>query len=102
VEPTSLRFARLARTLGDAARAQGLTVPSFRSPPRLPGHSRTIHRRGPGDTTVGVVLRDRPWAAVAADRVEGVIVANRLTGARAERARSALWSAVGDVTEKAA
>ena len=89
MEPTSLRFARLARSLGEAARAQGLRAPSFRSPPRLPGVSRSIVRRGPG-VTVAVALRDRPWGAVVADMVEGVVAANRLGGVGADRARAAL------------
>ena len=101
MEPTSLRFARLARSLGEAARAQGLRAPSFRSPPRLPGVSRSIMRRGPG-VTVAVALRDRPWAAVVADMVEGVVAANRLAGVGADRARAALWEAVAAGDELAA
>jgi hypothetical protein len=101
MEPTSLRFARLARSLGEAARAQGLRAPSFRSPPRLPGVSRSIVRRGPG-VTVAVALRDRPWAAVVADMVEGVVAANRLGGVGADRARAALWQAVAAEDELAA
>jgi hypothetical protein len=101
MEPTSLRFARLARSLGEAARAQGLRAPSFRSPPRLPGVSRSIVRRGPG-VTVAVALRDRPWGAVVADMVEGVVAANRLAGVGADRARAALWQAVAAEDELAA
>ena len=101
MEPTSLRFARLARSLGEAARAQGLRAPSFRSPPRLPGVSRSIVRRGPG-VTVAVALRDRPWAAVVADMVEGVVAANRLAGVGADRARAALWQTVAAGDELAA
>jgi len=101
MEPTSLRFARLARSLGEAARAQGLRAPSFRSPPRLPGVSRSIVRRGPG-VTVAVALRDRPWGAVVADMVEGVVAANRLAGVGADRARAALWLAVAAEDELAA
>jgi len=101
MEPTSLRFARLARSLGEAARAQGLRAPSFRSPPRLPGVSRSIVRRGPG-VTVAVALRDRPWAAVVADMVEGVVAANRLAGVGADRARAGLWQAVAAEDELAA
>ena len=101
MEPTSLRFARLARSLGEAARAQGLRAPSFRSPPRLPGVSRSIVRRGPG-VTVAVALRDRPWGAVVADMVEGVVAANRLAGVGADRARAALWRAVAAEDELAA
>jgi len=96
MEPTSLRFARLARTLGDAARAQGWRAPSFRSPPRLAGVSRSIARRGAG-VTVAVALRGRPWAAVVADMVEGVVLTNRLTGDAALRMRTSLAASVAAV-----
>jgi len=101
MEPTSLRFARLARSLGEAARAQGLRAPTFRSPPRLPGVTRSIVRRGPG-VVVAVALRDRPWPAVVADMVEGVVAANRLAGVRADRVRAGLWAVVGDAADRAA
>jgi hypothetical protein len=101
MEPTSLRFARLARSLGEAARAQGLRAPAFRSPPRLAGVTRSIVRRGPA-VTVAVALRDRPWPAVVADMVEGVVAANRLAAVRADRARAALWAAVAEGSEVAA
>jgi hypothetical protein len=101
MEPTSLRFARLARTLADAARAEGLRAPTYRSPPRIPDVTRSIVRRGPA-VTVAVALRDRPWPAVVADMVEGVVVANRLTGVRADRARSDLWQVATDAADLAA
>jgi hypothetical protein len=101
MEPTSLRFARLARSLAEAARAQGLRAPTFRSPPRLAGVTRSIVRRGPA-VTVAVALRDRPWPAVVADMVEGVVAANRLAAVRADRARAALWAAVAEGSEVAA
>ena len=89
--PTSLRFAAAARLLGDIARRLGLIVPAFRSPPRVVGRSRTIRRRSDGSATVSVVLRDRPWPAVLADMVEGVVAANSLRDAEADRARDRLW-----------
>jgi hypothetical protein len=101
MEPTSLRFARLARSLGEAARSQGLRAPTFRSPPRIPEVTRSIVRRGPG-VTVAVALRGRPWPAVVADMVEGVVAANRLAGVRADRVRAALWTAVAGGDEQAA
>jgi hypothetical protein len=101
MEPTSLRFARVARSLAEAARAQALRAPTFRSPPRLAGVTRSIVRRGP-EVTVAVALRDRPWPAVVADMVEGVVAANRLAGVRADRARAALWAAVAEGSEVAA
>jgi hypothetical protein len=95
MEGTALRFAEAARTLGDAARSLGLTLPAFRSPPRLAGVHRTLRRRDSG-ITVAVRLRERPWAAVVADMVDGVIVANGLTGSAASSARAALWAAVDE------
>ena len=99
MEATSFRFASAARTLGQAARARGLTVPGFRSPPRLAGAERTLRRRGDGGATVAIRLRGRPWVAVLADMIEGVVVANGLAGADATRARTALWAALEQTDE---
>ena len=89
-------FAATARTLGDVARSVGLTVPAFRSPPRIEGVSRSL-RRYPGGTVVSVRIRNRPLEAVTADMVEGVIVTNRLGGDAALRARTLLTEAVAGV-----
>jgi hypothetical protein len=102
MEPTSLRFARIARRLTEAARAQGLRAPTFRSPPRISGVTRTIRRGARGAATVSVVLRGRPWAAVSADMIDGVVVANGLRGVAADRTRAALWSALAELTDQAA
>jgi hypothetical protein len=51
---------------------------------------------------VAVALRDRPWPAVVADMIEGVVAANRLAGVRADRARTALWAAVTGAGDLAA
>ena len=51
---------------------------------------------------MAVRLRDRPWSAVLADMVEGVVVANELTGARADRVRAVLWLAVDEEAAEAA
>ena len=95
MEPTSVRFAHAVRRLAATARAEGLRPPSFRSPPKAKGVNRTIRRRGEGDTIVAVTVRGRPWAAVQADLVEGVLVANSLAGPAADHIRSLLWAAVG-------
>jgi hypothetical protein len=94
----TLRFADAARRLTAAARAAGLSVPAFRSPPRLAGAPRSI-RRYPGGTVVSVRLRDRPFGDVAADMVEGVLAANRVAGPAAERLRAALSDAVGGAVD---
>lgn len=89
----SLRFARAARTLADAARRAGLVPPSFRSPPRHTMAFRTVRRQG-DSVTVAVRVRGRPFVAVLGDLVEGVVVANRLQGLAADRARTDLWAAL--------
>ncbi len=94
MEATSLRFAAAARTLGLVARRQGLTVPGFRSPPRLAEVDRSLRRRADGGATVSVRLKGRPWVAVLADMIDGVIAANGLEGAEAARTRTRLWAAV--------
>lgn len=93
VQSSSLRFARAVQALGVTARSLGLVAPSFRSPPRLLGVQRSIKRWTDG-AVVAVVVRGRPWAAVQADLVEGVIAANRLTNPESDRAREALWQAI--------
>jgi hypothetical protein len=70
-------------------------MPAFRSPPRLAGVHRSLRRRPDGGAVIAVVVRGRPWPAVVADMVDGVIATNQLTGAPADAARSALWAAVG-------
>ena len=92
---TTLRFAEAARTLGRSARHHGLTVPTFRSPPRIEDVRRSI-RWGGDESTISVVLRDRPWSAVLSDMIEGVLVANRLDRGRADIVRASLWTAVED------
>jgi len=98
MEASSLRFAAAARTLGEVARAAGLVVPGFRSPPRLDGIDRTIKRQATADgvstVTVSVRLKGRPWVSVLADMIDGVLVANELTGPTAGAARTVLWAAV--------
>ena len=95
MESPSLRFAAAVRTLGIEARRWGLRMPAFRSPPRLEGVARSMCRRADGNATIAVVVRGRPWGAVLADMVEGVVVANHLQGADADQARARLWASVG-------
>ena len=90
----TLQFAATVRTLASAARARGLVAPSFRSPPRVPGAERTLRWAPGGTATVAVLVRGRPYQAVVADMIEGIVVANRLDGLAATRARTALWEAV--------
>jgi hypothetical protein len=92
-----IRFADLARRIGAATRAAGLVVPAYRTPPRRAGVTRTI-RRLPGGPVVAVRLRLRPAADVVRDMVEGVVVANGLTGDAAQRVRRTLLQTIEGAT----
>ena len=98
MEASSLRFAAAARSLGEVARAAGLVVPGFRSPPRIDGVDRTIKRQVDGagveSVTVSVRIKGRPWVSVLADMIDGVLVANGLSGPTAGAARTVMWGAV--------
>ena len=98
---SALQFAAAAKTLVQATQALGLIPPSFRFPPRVPHAARTLRRRR-GRCVVSVVVRDRPWVAVQADMIEGVVAANLLDGADADRVRTALWNALVDQDRAAA
>ena len=89
-----LAFAEAARQLGLSARGHGLVMPSFRSPPRQVGRRRTLVRHPDGSVTVSVMVRNRSWAAVLADMIEGIVVANRLGDVDAELLRDQLWDAL--------
>jgi hypothetical protein len=94
---TTVQFAAAARALATAARRFGLAAPSFRTPPRLVSLDRTVRRHGRGGV-VSVRIRGRPWVAVLADMIDGVIAVNRLDARRANRARADLWDAVATHT----
>ena len=72
-----MMFASAARFLSNEAQRFGLDAPGFRSPPRTLGVQRSLRRTEHG-CVVAVLVRDRPFVAVLADMIEGVIVANRL------------------------
>ncbi len=90
---TTARFAHAARTLGREARRRKLVAPSYRCPPRVVGADRTLRRR-PSGGVVAVRVRGRPWPAVLADMIEGIVVVNDLTPPRATRVRTELWEEV--------
>ena len=81
-----------ARRLGAAARGAGLSVPAFRSPPRVAGAVRTLRRFREG-CVIAVTLRGRPFDDVVADMVDGLVRVNGLDGAAAARARCLLLAA---------
>ena len=93
MQSVSLRFAESVRVLSAAARERDLVIPSFRSPPHLATSDRTLRRRG-RDVTVAVRLSGRPFAAVQADLIEGLVVVNELDAATADEARRWLWNAL--------
>jgi len=97
MESSAVRFATTARILANVTRSLGLAAPGFRSPPRRDDCDRTLSGSGT-DAIVSVRLRDRPWPAVAADMVEGVVVANEITGTAAGRLRARLWVALDEVS----
>ncbi len=100
VPASTADFAAAARTLAREARRLGLVAPSYRCPPRLVGVDRTIRRRGPADgAVVSVVVRGRPWPAVLADMIEGVVVANALVPPAADRVRTELWERLAPMVE---
>lgn len=87
------RFAEAGRRLAAAAAVMELRVPAFRTPPRVAGLDRTIRRGADGSMLVSVRSRGRPWPAVLADMIEGVVVANGLDPLEVARARNELWHA---------
>lgn len=90
----AIEFAHAARTLTSEAQRRGLVGPSYRCPPRIVGVDRSVRRHVNG-VVIAVKLRGRPWAAVLADMIEGVIVANSLLPPHADRLRTDLWRLVG-------
>ena len=99
---SSLRFAAAVRLVAAEARLLGLEVPGFRSPPRLPGADRSLRRRPGGPPAIAVRLDGRPFDEVVVDMVEGVIVANGLSGGAADRVRRRLLDAASGGTATAA
>ncbi|WP_423918003.1 hypothetical protein [Candidatus Poriferisodalis sp.] len=93
------RFVLTVRALAAAARDLGLSVPSFQSPPRSDQLDRSIQRRPPDDCVVAVRVRGRPFGAVVADAIEGIVVCNELGAGTAGAARDELWRAVEGADE---
>ncbi len=83
----------MARFLAAESREAGLAVPAFRSPPRVSGAARTIRRLGDG-AVVAIQIRGRDVNAVAADMIEGIVLANRLDASVAEPIRRRLVEAL--------
>ena len=86
-------FAAAARAIADEARRAGLVVPGFRTPPGLRGVDRSLRRRPGGAPAVAVRVAGRPMGVVVADMVEGVLVANSVSGADRDDLRARLLAA---------
>ncbi|MDE0322226.1 MAG: hypothetical protein OXI97_20340 [Acidimicrobiaceae bacterium] len=85
------RFVLTVRSLAMAARSLGLSAPSFQSPPRSDELDRCIQRMPSGDCVVAVRVRGRPFGAVVADAIEGIMVCNELSAEAAGAVRDELW-----------
>lgn len=79
-------FALTVRRLNEAASAAGMQAPSFVSPPRIPAVNRSIRRLKSGAVMVAVRRGRRAADDVVRDMIDGVVVANRLSGSEAEDA----------------
>lgn len=97
----TVSFSCAVRAVADEARGMGLRVPAFRSPPGLPGADRTIRCRR-GALVVAVRIRDRAFADVVADVIEGVLVANGVPRGHDLRVRRRLLAAVEPLANRAA
>lgn len=95
-DTTVLCFTAAARRIGVEAHRHGLACPGFRSPPRVPGAQRTI-RWSPAGAVVAVAIKDRPVYDVVSDMVDGLVMANRLSGPQARSARRSLLAAAGPI-----
>ena len=91
-ESKSFLFANAVRALSAAARGAGYEVPSFKGPPNLGEHSRTLKRNSDGSVTISVVFRGRVWLSTLSDIVEGFVVAN--SHLKAHELRDMLWSVI--------
>ena len=90
---SALVFGEMSRLVAAESRRLGLVAPSFRSPPRLGGASRTVRRYPSGQSLVSVRCRGRSVAEVVSDMVEGVLVVSSLEGPAAEGLRLVLRAA---------
>ena len=98
---SSMRFVLLVRALASAARDMGLVVPHFQSPPRSKHLDRSIQRRSREDCVIAVRIQGRPFGAVVADAVEGIVYCNDLQGEAAAQVRSALEHTAAAVKDDA-
>ena len=86
----SVRFSIVAKAFGQLAAQAGFVAPGFRSPPSSRQTDRAIRKHGSG-SVVAVRIKDRPFEAVIADMIDGVIVCNELSSPRSGELRNLLW-----------
>jgi hypothetical protein len=89
-----VRFSETVRVLAAASGAADLVVPAFVTPPHTRGSDRVVRRLPRGEFSIGVTLEGRPFAAVQADLIEGIVLVNGLAGVDAAAARRTLWAAL--------
>jgi 3-hydroxyacyl-CoA dehydrogenase len=53
-----------------------------------------VRRAADGTATIAVAVKGRPYQAVVADLIEGIVVVNDLDGFEATRLRTALWEEI--------
>ncbi|MBG02120.1 MAG: hypothetical protein CL470_07610 [Acidimicrobiaceae bacterium] len=92
-ESSTFQFANTVRTLSAVAREKGYKAPTFRGPPNLGEHSRTLRRNSDGSITISVVFRGRAWLSTLSDIVEGFVIANSHIK-EAHQLRDLLWSVI--------
>ena len=101
VQTTAVQFSETVRQVITLARRHGLRPPVYRSPPRLAGVDRSIRRRPNGTVVVAVRRAGRPLAAIQSDVIDGVVAANELRAAQADRFRRAAWAQLEGVPSSA-
>ena len=79
-------FADVVKQLERAAKAAGMRMPAFASPPRTASAKRTIRWLADDRALVAVRRADRGADAVVTDMIEGVVAANGLSGSEAKDA----------------
>ena len=88
----SVRFAIVAKSIAQVVASCGLEVPGFKSPPRSGDVDRTVRRLSRG-SIVAVRIKDRPFEAVIADMIDGVVLCNDMSTEKAGKLRNLLWGA---------
>ncbi|NNF53817.1 MAG: hypothetical protein HKN03_05165 [Acidimicrobiales bacterium] len=91
-QANAMSFAAIGRVLTDQALTLGVSAPSFRSPPRIPGVRRSVTRNRDGSITVSVIVSRRPLSAVVADMIDGIVLTSGLKADEARSLYDKLWT----------